>query len=817
MGWALGLVGGAAERVSQTIDDERKQNWAEEQTMISTMMPIAMENRKQRQIKRKQHKEQYSVLTSIVSPQIAQGIMRKGDLFTQNFMTKVGEMENSLGRSVTEADLIKSGDVQARRMEYFPKGMRTVETLSSLPLEGGEAQTQRVRTAPVPIGYRELGTNEEIGEDFNTFMREIMGDFKSDPDIDTNKLRDDLILNFGKSANSAKAIANSAYRKIAAQMGIPTNEVTSFATGEYDYTDVPLSRNELYSRDVRMPFVKGQAFYDTQAAELGYKQLKRANNLRHEVIINGVKELVTTEEAIAILGYEEAALEFARESARRVTTSDQDTALTPTNVARATKIAGEWVADALGGKYIFDPINNEGVYSFSAGPDAARKRELAYKVTQQLDMVYNNTVLANDIGTFVEYKDLAGLNDPVQLRMFILNEAHKMDPDTNTYVRLLTESTKDFLPPPTSKFFQGPNGWPTVRDKPAFKKALAAINKKGGFGVKEIAVTEGTSEGTPEDTWNTLSYGKYVTFTEDYKLADIGDKDTRATIATEFNDTLIDDIKQFKGITESTYDDRIREYLDISNILANKKLSLYSIEEGGESKLSKIEAKVDGLDEFIEGLMPTDTKPDTKPDTAEADKAAAAKRKAEAVKTIPVTLNNGSKAKWDGPVNNEGKPTGQGVFTMLDKDGTEGNAYQGNVNSDSEPTGPYTVILPNGEQGNPQYFPPSDKEKKETGAYFKIVEELIGGTRYDLVNHPNSEANKELDNFMNSLKTTHTKYEAGEISKEVYIGDLKRLGQYTINIAEPLFKNELGSVFSIGSSNHKKFIAAKGSFNNLEF
>ena len=70
---------------------------------------------------------------------------------------------------------------------------------------------------------------------------------------------------------------------------------------------------------------------------------------------------------------------------------------------------------------------------------------------------------------------------------------------------------------------------------------------------------------------------------------------------------------------------------------------------------------------------------------------------------------------------------------------------------------------------------------------------------------------------MNSLKTTHTKYEAGEISKEVYIGDLKRLGQYTINIAEPLFKNELGSVFSIGSSNHKKFIAAKGSFNNLEF
>ena len=66
---------------------------------------------------------------------------------------------------------------------------------------------------------------------------------------------------------------------------------------------------------------------------------------------------------------------------------------------------------------------------------------------------------------------------------------------------------------------------------------------------------------------------------------------------------------------------------------------------------------------------------------------------------------------------------------------------------------------------------------------------------------------------MNSLKTTHTKYEAGEISKEVYIGDLKRLGQYTINIAEPLFKNELGSVFS----NHKKFIAAKGSFNNLEF
>ena len=62
MGWlggsALGLAGGYAAAGSQRMKTEREQLWAEEQNMINTMLPLAIENRKQRQVDRKNKKEQ---------------------------------------------------------------------------------------------------------------------------------------------------------------------------------------------------------------------------------------------------------------------------------------------------------------------------------------------------------------------------------------------------------------------------------------------------------------------------------------------------------------------------------------------------------------------------------------------------------------------------------------------------------------------------------------------------------------------------------------------------------------------------------------
>ena len=85
MGWGLGVAGGFSEAGMARKERQKEQLFIEEQNMINTMLPLAIENRKKRQKDRKKYKEQYSVLTSIVSPDVAQDIIRKGDLFTENW------------------------------------------------------------------------------------------------------------------------------------------------------------------------------------------------------------------------------------------------------------------------------------------------------------------------------------------------------------------------------------------------------------------------------------------------------------------------------------------------------------------------------------------------------------------------------------------------------------------------------------------------------------------------------------------------------------------------------------------------------------
>ena len=147
MGWLLGVAGGAAESFTKRVDQERAELALQERDMLNTMLPIALENRKERQNQRKRLKEQYNLLTGIVSEDVAQDIMRNGDEFTKKFISKIGDMERETGKDITEADLIESGAIQ-RQMEVFPSGMKTVTT------DQGDV---RVRAAPKPVGYRKAG------------------------------------------------------------------------------------------------------------------------------------------------------------------------------------------------------------------------------------------------------------------------------------------------------------------------------------------------------------------------------------------------------------------------------------------------------------------------------------------------------------------------------------------------------------------------------------------------------------------------------------------------------------------------------------
>ena len=600
-------------------------------------------------------------------------------------------------------------------------------------------------------------------------------------------------------------------------MGISPNEVTSLATGEYDYTDVPMSRDEMYRRDVRIPFAKGKAFYDSQNAKIAFEQMERANNRKVSVTINGVKETVTMAEAIEILGYEKAILEYEREAAQRVTSTDQKTALTPINISRATKSAGEWVADTLGGKHHTD-VNGVVTYSFGKDDASARKRELAYRVTEDLNMVYTETVLDNTVGTFVEYQNLAGLDDPQKLRMFMLNAAYNMDPDTNTYVKLLTEN---FIPPPESQFYQGETGWGTIPDRPAFARALEIINnEQGGFKPQTRVTPEVTSEDTPkvisEDTWGNLSYEKFVTFTKDYKLAGVSGKDedkTRAGVATKFNDNLIDDIKQFKGITESTYDDRIREYLDISNILADDDLSLYSSKEGQETKFSKIEAKVDGLEEFIDGLMPVTAEPPTvETVTAEPPTVETVTAEPPPVETVKLEDESGRSYNWSGDTTEiGGKDVEIGIGTITLKDGSTASGEMFN----GDETGPWTITKA-GQEPQFKYYPRKNKELDNIKTDIYVVDRHISSIRYDLNVRGKEKEYEELVKIETELRDLLDRYENGQHSTEDFMNTMKKLGSSVEEVVKEVWVDDEvhGGEFKIGGRKHTSYVKTLNDFNN---
>ena len=101
MGWLLGVAGGAAESFTKRVDQQRAELALQERDMLNTMLPIALENRKERQNQRKRLKEQYNLLTGIVSDDVAQDIMRNGDDFTKKFISKIGDMEREIGKDVT--------------------------------------------------------------------------------------------------------------------------------------------------------------------------------------------------------------------------------------------------------------------------------------------------------------------------------------------------------------------------------------------------------------------------------------------------------------------------------------------------------------------------------------------------------------------------------------------------------------------------------------------------------------------------------------------------------------------------------------------
>ena len=459
MGWLLGVAGGAAESFTKRVDQQRAELALQERDMLNTMLPIALENRKERQNQRKRLKEQYNLLTGIVSDDVAQDIMRNGDEFTKKFISKIGDMERETGKDITEADLIESGAIE-RQMEVFPSGMKTVTT------DQGDV---RVRAAPKAVGYRKAGAT------FDQFMEEIMGTFK-DTDVDTDKVKEGILLSFGKVPGHEKALTNSVHRKLAATLGVDSNEVSSLVSGEYDYTDVPFSRDEQFRPTVKMPFVRDKEYYNTQTARLQFESIERANNLKTTITVDNKEMQVTFQEAVDIIGFKKAQLEFERLQNALLTTKGQSEAVKRVSTNDALKRPLSAIADILGGTYTINPITQEGNFTYKGEIRASKLKDISLRAEGILRNHYFNTVVDNpQFEANQQFASAADLNNVDFLRKVILSAANSLDP-SGFLVANLTGAKYD----ESHKHSLGAKSF-AISDKQSFQRQNDILSQQGGY------------------------------------------------------------------------------------------------------------------------------------------------------------------------------------------------------------------------------------------------------------------------------------------------------------------------------------------------
>lgn len=799
MGWLLGVAGGAAESFTKRVDQERAELALQERDMLNTMLPIALENRKERQNQRKRLKEQYNLLTGIVSEDVAQDIMRNGDEFTKKFISKIGDMERETGKDITEADLIESGAIQ-RQMEVFPSGMKTVTT------DQGDV---RVRAAPKPVGYRKAGAT------FDQFMEEIMGTFK-DTNVDTDKVKEGILLSFGKVPGHEKALTNSVHRKLAATLGVDSNEVSSLVSGEYDYTDVPFSRDEQFRPTVKMPFVRDKEYYNTQTARLQFEAIERANNLKTTITVDGKEMQVTFQEAVDIIGFQKAKLEFERLKKALITTKGQSEAIKRVSTNDALKRPLSAIADILGGTYTINPVTQEGNFTYKGEIRASKLKDISLRAEGILRNHYFNTVVDNpQFEANQQFASAADLNNVDFLRKVILSAANSLDPSGFLVANLTGEKFDEDHP-----HSLGVNSF-AISDKQSFQRQNDIISQQGRGYYNPQPYAKRSSEDTE---WEDV-------YSRDFTLkikTGLRTKDITKRVgeANEYQDVVIGQLETFLGRTFSEKDEeRIREHLNFGGILQDRKMPFVR-------KLEAMEENVESLPKLFPPSTGIETKNEVKNQEVEVIETGTETNQVETdqtgtnqVDSITV-ISRGEKFRWFGRVDGD-RPVGQGYF--ITKDGTKS---EGQVDEKGNPTGPFSVTLPNGEAAGIFPHEPSKESSmyKETKESYNILNKekgLVGGMalgfdKYSAKGKTDDQENKiasDVKAFRKELNEVYKEYEEGKITKENFEKEAIRIGNSVISYVEPLFTEPftpegepISGSFKKGGVIHEEFINGVNAF-----
>jgi len=826
MGWLLPLAAGYGEATVARRERERADIAREEQIMLNTMLPIALQNRQQRQADRKKYKEQYNTLTDIVSADVAQSIMRKGDPFVQGFITKVGEIENEIGKSVKEADLIERGDI-TRQMESFPTGMKTVDVV---PMEGKYPAkstlvdptpiTERVRTAPSSVGYKQIGAN------FDTFMRELMGDFQN-TDIDTNKVKEDVILGFGKIPGYEKAMTHSVHRKLAAQLGISPNEVGSLVSGEYDYTDITAEGygvdSEDYKTTVKMPFAKGLEYYNIQNVKAETERGKLADSIRLPVTIDGEEKFLPIALASTVMTYQESAAKLKLFMKQRVVTADQENA--SQDMYRVMKVVNGQIAQELGGKFKQDSDGNY-TFFFEGENSADVIKEIAFNASSRAQASYAAAVSRYGQGDIPFYIKEAGLDSASGIRHQILHAAKALttkeigghiDPNKNgTYVRMLT--TENYTPPKTNPYFTTVLG-KLLPSSPQFTTTLRHIEEQGGFTTGTPVSTYSTLEEDPKKDWNDQYFDDFVLFTNMYSGLPYGKRP--AVHALDFQNTIINEL-QLNLNKKFSLDDKnkIRKHLDFGGILNDEKMPLRRIEgvDKGQSKFEAMQEKIEGLPEFVKSLGVVETgggDVETVGETEE-QKAARIAKEEEAARLAAeeaarkeeqlIESGDGRKGYWDGR-KKDGLPVGVGTIEFTGD--AVGITALGEYNHEGKEVGPWRVNDPaTGVKRIP--FNRSDYELdrlSEDGSPYIAVNDFIRYTTKAIFQYGDGQGRsseyEELENIEAKLQEVYTDYEKGRTTSKEFANKLKELGLVVNDVVGELWEDE--GTFQKDGNKHNRY------------
>ena len=766
MGWLLPLAAGYGEATVARRERERADIAREEQIMLNTMLPIALQNRQQRQADRKKYKEQYNTLTDIVNPDIAQSIMRKGDTFVQGFITKVGDAEQSLGRKITQAELIERGDIKPP-METF----------------GG-----------APVGYRKIGT------DFDTFMNELMGDFQN-TDIDTNKVKEGVLLGFGKMPGYEKAMTHSVHRKLAEQLGISPNEVSSLVTGEYDYTDTP---DEMLRPKVQMPFVKGEQYYKTQAAELELKNLKEAQDLRVSIVVNGEPKMVTFDQALSFISLEEAILAFERKQTALLITDAQVKAASSTSIKNALKGPLTAMANILGGSYSLDPYTNEGTYTYEGSTAASKLKDISYRAEGILRNHFFNTVVKNpNLEANAQFSDKANLSDPEFLRKVILSSAHNLDPSGYLIKNLVGKyvgSDKDV-------HYMGGESF-SIRDKPSFKRANSMLVSQGYYSptlvTRQAADQDTDLVGT---TWFKAYNTKFQEFKKDVGVIDITARVSKVEdYQTEVIDELEKHLKQEKVVLadfDGDTDTKIREYLDFTGILKDSEMPLKRdlsvVNFKGKSKFEAMQEKIEGLPEFIKDLGVI----------AETGGVETGGVETGGVETGGKTIGEGDNTgTWSGAVTEDGEPVGVGRITRKD-----GSTAFGKFDSKGVQVGPWIITEANGDRRK-ENFPMTEVALESIKQKLDATNTFTNFTiRKFKPSYKHDDVTEKLVGIRAKLRDSYAAYKRGEVSTNSFINTMKELGLAIDEQVEEAWEDPkalppdvYAGIYKLGGAEHDEYV-----------